>query len=155
MGQKPCGVMLEFKSFRGGQLGTSSWVCHLDLWDFGQVLEPLQALIFIAVKWWSWCHGDHGVNADHGALYWGIKYKCMLAVWCLVHARHAGAGIFITVVFCFLCLLRVGSSCLTLTAASGKLIPGQSQLLLDSLDLSFPIRFNLGEVPPIEHLTLG
>lgn len=74
----------------------------------------------------------------------------MLAVWCF-----ARASIFITAVFCFLSLLRVGSLCPTLTAASGKLIPGQSQLLLDSLDLSFPVRFNLGEVPPIEHLTLG
>ena len=68
---------------------------------------------------------------------------------------HAGAGIFITAVFCFLFLLRVGSSCPTLTAASGKLIPGQSQLLLDSLDLSFRVCFNLGEVRPVEHLTLG
>lgn len=58
----------------------------------------------------------------------------------------AGAGIVITVVsFPF---PPEGWFFLPDSAASGKLIPGQSQLLLGSLDFSFPVRFNLGEVSP-------
>lgn len=58
----------------------------------------------------------------------------------------AGAGIVIAVVsFPF---PPEGWFFLPDSAASGKLIPGQSQLLLGSLDFSFPVCFNLGEVSP-------